>query len=1032
MRPLVNEARFNRLLTRAALLPFLLLAALSALLVWQIVSLLHEFAWVEHTDSVIAQANLSQKQMLDMETGKRGYLLSYDPKYLEPYRSGEVQIGPALERLGRLTQDNPDQVKRVTALQDLNRRWHEDALPAITGMRPGAGLPHAQDDQGKRLMDAMRGQFTDLVAEEERLRAVRSEIARRRARNAIATAVLAALFGGGLLAFSARRQLQQLSNEYGEATAKTRTQARAIQESETRLRLTIDTALDAVINADSAGIITGWNAQAERIFGRSRAEVVGQALDTMIIPEAYREMHRNGLAHYLKTGEGPVLNRRREVAALRRDGTEFPIELAIVPMQWDTGVSFSAFVRDITQQKQAEEMLAHRVRLAAMGTEVGVALTQKGGLRDVLQLCTETMVRHLDAAFARIWTLDEDGKILELQASAGLETDLDGPQQRIPVGSFKIGLIAEERRPYLTNSVWDDPRIADKEWAKREGLTSFAGHPLIVEDQLLGVMAMYARHSLTDATLQALASVADGIALGIERKQSEEELLRAKDDAEAASRTKSQFLANMSHELRTPMNAILGYSEMLQEEAEEKGLEDFTPDLQKIQNAGKHLLALINDILDLSKIEAGKMELYVEDFDIREVVNDVAATVQTLIAKKDNRLVVHVPDDAGRMTADLTKVRQSLFNLLSNAAKFTENGQITLDVQQDGNDWLFTVRDTGIGITAEQMSGLFEAFAQADASTTRKYGGTGLGLAITRRFCRMMGGDATVESTPGQGSAFTIRLPASAPTAETLEGVQALLPSEDPVAAGLGDVVLVIDDDPAARDLMRRFLIREGFRPETAASGEEGLRLAQALHPVVITLDVMMPGMDGWTVLQQLKVDTRTQDIPVIMLTMVDDKNIGFALGATDYLTKPVDRNRLAAILGRYHCPDGGCRVLLVEDDEPTREMMRALLTREGCLVTEAANGRIALEQMRTSYPDLILLDLMMPEMDGFEFAQRLREHKEWQSVPVIVLTAKDITEAERIQLKGYVEKIVQKGAWDQNALLREVRALVNASKKQR
>ncbi|MDQ2800713.1 MAG: response regulator, partial [Armatimonadota bacterium] len=813
-------------------------------------------------------------------------------------------------------------------------------------------------------------------------------------------AILAALVGGGLLALSARRQLQQLAAENADATATTRQQAQAILESEKRLRLTIDTALDAVIGADSSGIITEWNAQAEQIFGRSRAEALGQALDATIIPEAYQEAHRRGLAHYLKTGEGAVLNKRIEIAALRRDGTEFPIELAIVPMQSQGRVSFSAFVRDITQKKQGEEMLAQRVRLAALSAEVGVALTQKADLQDTLQQCAEAMVRHLDAAFARIWTLDRDGKILELQASAGLYTHLNGPHGRVPVGKFKIGLIAQERRPHLTNTVWDDPRVSDKEWAKREGMIAFAGHPLIVEDRLLGVMAMFARHPLTDATLQALASVADGIALGIERKQAEEELLRAKDAAETASRTKSQFLANMSHELRTPMNAILGYSEMLQEEAEDQGLEDFTPDLQKIQSAGKHLLALINDILDLSKIEAGKMELYLEDFDIAGVVGDVAATVQPLIAKKNNSLIVHCPDDAGKMRADLTKVRQSLFNLLSNAAKFTENGEITLDVVRDGGDWLFTVRDTGIGMTAEQTAGLFEAFAQADASTTRKYGGTGLGLAITRHFCRMMGGDATVESAPGSGSAFTLRLPAVVREAKTADGETPVVTySETPPVTTAGDLVLVIDDDPAARDLMRRFLSKEGFRPETAGSGEEGLRLARLLHPVVITLDVMMPGMDGWAVLQQLKADAETQDIPVIMLTMVDDKNIGFALGATDYLTKPIDRSRLAAVLGRYRCGEGGCGVLLVEDDDTTREMMRALLTREGWNVSEAVNGLAALEQMETARPDLILLDLMMPEMDGFEFAQRLRERPEWHTVPVIVLTAKDITDADRLRL---------------------------------
>ena len=1034
MRPLISEARFNRLLSRAALLPLLLMAALSGLLIWQIVNLLRVFEWVGHTDGVISQANVTQKLLLDMETGKRGYLLSGASKYLQPYQNASGKVPVALDVLETGLGGAKPQTRNVLAIRSLYARWNTNTQRQIGAVQPGQlSYLRTDDSMGKLLMDQMRDQFTELISTEEKLRGQRAEEARRTASGVIWTALLAALGGGALLALSSRRQLQGLAGEYAEATATTRRQAQSLKESEERLRLTIDTALDAVIGADSHGVITGWNSQAGAIFGRTREEAIGLTLDQTIIPEKFRDAHRRGMEHYLATGEGPVLNQRIEIAALRQDGTEFPIEIAIVPIQSQEGVAFSAFVRDITERKQADETLAHRARLAAMGAEVGVALTQKRSLQETLQVCAETIVRHLDAAFARIWTVDAEGKVLELQASAGLYTHLDGPHGRVPIGMFKIGMIASERAPHLTNEVWDDPRVGDKEWAKREGMVAFAGHPLIVDGRLLGVMAMFARHPLPDTTLQALASVADGIALGIERKQAEVDLIAAKDAAEASSRTKSQFLANMSHELRTPMNAILGYSEMLQEEAEAEGLDSFTPDLQKIQSAGRHLLALINDILDLSKIEAGKMELYLEDFSVPEMLSDVTATVQTLVSKKNNQLVLDCAPDIGRMRGDLTKVRQSLFNLLSNAAKFTENGTITLRVARDGDFYEFAIKDTGIGMTAEQMAGLFEAFSQADASTTRKYGGTGLGLAITRRFCQMMGGDTTAQSEMGVGSVFTMRLP-----------VAVMLPREadEPAAAvhdaftrgdsHSGDTVLVIDDDPAARDLMRRFLTREGFRPETASNGEEGLRLARELKPAAITLDVMMPGMDGWTVLQRLKADPDTQNIPVVMLTMVDDKNIGFALGAADYMTKPIDRARLSAILSRHRCADreeGGCRVLLVEDDDATRDMMRSLLEREEWRVEEAVNGRIALECLQTLTPDLILLDLMMPEMDGFEFARRLRDKPEWRRIPVVVLTARDITAEDRRRLNRDVEKIVQKGAWDHAALLAELRHLADTAK---
>jgi len=994
MRPLINEARFNRLLTRSTLLPLLLMAVLSALLIWQVTRLLHVFEWVDHTDTVIAQANAAQKLLLDMETGKRGYLLSGDPEFLQPYEEAQGRVTPALNALTVLVRDNPAQEERLTTLKGLRAQWDADAERGIGRVRASGARAGERDDAGKRLMDAMRAQLSGFIGTEERLRGQRSGAARQAAQRTILGALFAALVGGGALGWLSRRQLLRLTADYAEAAATTRRQAQTIQESAERLRLTIDTALDAVINADSRGVITGWNAQAELVFGRTRAEALGQALDETIIPAAYRDAHRRGIAHYLATGEGPVLNQRIEITALRRDGTEFPIELAISPIQSPGGVSFSAFVRDIAESKRAE---GERARL---GNYNRLLLESTG--EGMYGIGIDGNCTFLNRAAAQMLGITADEVLGRNVHRLTHHSRADGSPYPV-----------EECPIYRALQTGQSCRMDGEVFWRGDGTSfpvEYSSSPILEDGVLQGMVITFA-----DIT---------------RRKQSEDDLRRAKDDAEAASRTKSQFLANMSHELRTPMNAILGYSEMLQEEAEEEGLVSFTPDLQKIQNAGKHLLSLINDILDLSKIEAGKMELYLEEFDVAGVVGDVAATVQTLIAKKNNSLVVQCPADIGKMRADLTKVRQSLFNLLSNAAKFTENGEVTLRVRRDGDDLLFTVRDSGIGMTVEQVGGLFEAFSQADASTTRKYGGTGLGLAITRRFCRMMGGDALVESEPGRGSAFTLRLPAVVREA-ALDAPAAAVYAEAPSALHAGDLVLAIDDDPAARDLMRRFLTKEGFRPETAGSGEEGLRLARTLRPVAITLDVMMPGMDGWAVLQQLKADPETQDIPVIMLTMVDDRNIGFALGATDYLTKPIDRGRLAALLGRYRCVESVCRVLLVEDDETTREMMRGMLTREGWNVEEAANGRVALEMMQASRPDLVLLDLMMPEMDGFEFAQRLRERPEWHSIPVIVLTAKDITDADRLRLNGYVEKIVQKGAWDRDALLREVRTLITARKGQ-
>jgi signal transduction histidine kinase/DNA-binding response OmpR family regulator len=501
----------------------------------------------------------------------------------------------------------------------------------------------------------------------------------------------------------------------------------------------------------------------------------------------------------------------------------------------------------------------------------------------------------------------------------------------------------------------------------------------------------------------------------------------ARAAAEEADRAKSQFLANMSHELRTPLNAIIGYSEMLQEEAEDLGQDSFTPDLQKINAAGKHLLALLNDILDLSKIEAGKMDLYLETFDLANMLRDVETTVQLLVEKNANTLAVHQRDNLGAMRADLTKVRQNLFNLLSNACKFTQRGTITLEVTReavDGLEWVtFRVSDTGIGMTPEQTAKLFQPFAQADASTTRQYGGTGLGLAITKHFCQMMGGDITVESELGKGSTFNIKLPAQV-NDHRAQPAPSAPPQSGALPAGVGSV-LVIDDDPTVRELLQRSLTREGIRVVSAAGGEEGLRLARELRPSAITLDVMMPGMDGWAVLTALKADADLADIPVIMLTIVDDKNLAYALGASDYLTKPVDRDRLVAVLQKYRGEDPSRLVLAVEDDAAAREILQHMLEKEGWALTAAENGRVALQRVAEQRPALILLDLMMPEMDGFQFAEALREREDWRSIPIVVVTAKDLTAEDHLRLNGYVEKILQKGAHSREALLAEIGDLV-------
>ncbi|MEO5509052.1 MAG: GAF domain-containing protein, partial [Longimicrobiales bacterium] len=497
------------------------------------------------------------------------------------------------------------------------------------------------------------------------------------------------------------------------------------------------------------------------------------------------------------------------------------------------------------------------------------------------------------------------------------------------------------------------------------------------------------------------------------------ELLEARRAAEGASRSKSQFLANMSHELRTPLNAIIGYSEMLEEQMGEEGRDDYVQDLVKIRSAGRHLLSLINDVLDLSKIEAGKMELYIEEFSVADMVHEVETTVQPLIEKNANLLVVDVGAELETMHGDVTKMRQVLFNLLGNASKFTENGEIRLTVGRAGDDTIFEVKDSGIGMSPDQCARLFEAFAQAEASTSKKFGGTGLGLAISRQFCRLMGGDISVASEEGQGTTFTVRVPSH--ITETAALAPAFSEAALDAVGAPGGLVLVIDDDPVSRELMQRHLTRAGYPTRGAAGGNAGLQLARELRPAAITLDVLMPEMDGWAVLAALKADPDLADIPVIMATILDEKPLGLALGASDYLTKPIDRDRLVNVMRHYAISADRC-VLIVEDDESARSMMRRTLEKEGLRAVEAENGRVALERVAAEMPAVILLDLMMPEMDGFDFLAALRESAAGKAVPVIVVSALDLTAEHRQRLNGGVQQILRKDAYSSEVLLNELR----------
>lgn len=563
----------------------------------------------------------------------------------------------------------------------------------------------------------------------------------------------------------------------------------------------------------------------------------------------------------------------------------------------------------------------------------------------------------------------------------------------------------------------------------------------------------------SDVTLELVAApfVAEGkpvwqvVARNItERKQTEETLRNARDWAEEANRAKSRFLANMSHELRTPLTTIIGYADLIAIAARNGEFDRLRDDITRVRNAGKHLLAIINDLLDLSKIEAGRMHIDVAPFSVRALAEDVVSGLEAFAHSRNNTLRLEIDPAVGLMHSDDVRVRQVLYNLVHNACKFTEHGSVAVTIARSGaahtarangrSAWItFTVSDTGIGMTDEQMARLFTEFTQADPTTTRKYGGTGLGLALSRRLAHLLGGDITVTSKPGVGTTFVVTLPerlapAAEPAPAPVEGEE--MPA---TPADSGDqqerkrLILLIDDDPSIRDLLPRSLERHDLHIETAADGASGLELARLLMPDLIILDILMPEIDGWTVLNELKASSETAAIPVILLTIADDAERGVLLGAAETLNKPADLDRLEhqirlLLNGRATTEETDSRrVLIVEDDDAVRDYLHRALAR-ACpdwTIVEAPDGQTALEHCTASMPDGIVLDLMLPGMDGMQFIEALRMLPGGYSVPIIVVTAKELTPDEHDSLNRSVTRILHKGMFHYDEFVHEVRTTI-------
>jgi signal transduction histidine kinase/CheY-like chemotaxis protein len=684
-------------------------------------------------------------------------------------------------------------------------------------------------------------------------------------------------------------------------------------------------------------------------------------------------------------------------------------------------------------EARTRELMRSVAELQALN-EVGQAVSSSLDLETVLATVIARAVRLADADSGTLYQFDEADGVFDPRANFGVSDAMIETLRgsRIGLGDGPVGICAVNRAPVQVSDTEVSKQKVSAIWV-HDAIRAVVAVPLLRDEHVTGALVIRRKVAgeFAPSIVKLLQTLASQSVMAIENARLFKESQAKSEQLAEASKLKSQFLANMSHELRTPLNAIIGLTEMLHEDARDlKRAEELEP-LERVLRAAHHLLELINDILDLSKIEAGRMDMHVETFAIAPLVDEVIATIGPAAAKNANEIIVHCPQDIGEMHADQTRIRQALLNLVSNANKFTEHGRVTVDVaratSKGSEDITMAVTDTGIGMSPEQVGRLFQEFVQADPSTTRKYGGTGLGLAISRRFCQMMGGEITVESQLGKGSTFTIRLPAHIEAAQPAPLLRRVRPERRSVQPVKGSLILVIDDDQTVCEVMARYLEREGFVVRTASGGREGLRLARELHPAAITLDINMPDLDGWTVLAALKGDPQLADIPVVLVTIEDNRSRGYSLGATEYMTKPIDRERLVSLLQDISSPIAR-KVLLVDDDEIMRESVRRVLEQEKWQVEGASNGRFALQHLTESCPDVIVLDLLMPEMDGFEFLVEMRRRPEWRDIPVLVLTAKDLSAEDQKRLNGYVEQVMRKSASELSELLRELARMLPRS----
>ena len=847
-------------------------------------------------------------------------------------------------------------------------------------------------------------------------------------------------------AISNARLLQAQRQTSGELERKVKessheAEARAVEArvAVARLQAALNTPLSTVVIAtDIDGTVTAFNAGAELLLGYKAAEVVGTATPALFMAgESARGFA--GLAAGLSSSGAA-----QELLFKARSGEEKPVELTISAVA-GRGGDFTGYLlvaRDISERKALETDLQAAIaegrdivapavarhdevadlarslaswerfsRQRLEGSQAMSELSSMTRVEDITEVGLSRLAAIFDALHGSICLLQPDG----IRVGAVLHGDQPADEFRVGASLGRgtpIAKVAAASTPIVDQFGAGNWSESARAWASSIGAGPMLVLPLISGARVVAVLVLIrglAGDPFTDSEVELAGAVSAPVAAALEVSRLIAELRRSNAELSDASLHKSQFLANMSHELRTPLTAILGFSQLLIDDVSGR-IDPATRVrfLDRISSSGKHLLALINDVLDLSKVEAGQMELQLADTSVAEVFESVVNTIEPLAADKGITLVAEPAADL-RLTVDPAKFKQILINLLSNGVKFTPTGgNVTLLGKQVGTKVEVRVRDTGIGMTAADLKLIFKEFKQLDQGPGRKQEGTGLGLALSRRFAELHEGTLDAVSAPGVGSTFILRLPLEGPRAQAASASVPVAPA-DPSRP----LLLVVEDNPEAAELLATHLIAGGFRVETARTGPEALLKARELRPVAITLDILLPELDGWEVLARLKHDAVTRDIPVVIASVVDNQGLGRALGAIDYLVKPIDPQSLLAKLERFRLAgwrsDEPLRVLLVDDEPDNLDFLEGVLGPAGMTVIRASGGQEGIEKARTESPNLVLLDLMMPDVTGFDVVEALRAEEATRTIPIVVLTAKQLTDEDKNQLNGYVSGVFER-----------------------